>query len=136
MQKYILGSARKQGCRIKLHVNLIVNETAKRTYTGVPNDCFEDNRLYVVLNICEVSLRESCLIFNFPGKKIPALHCQRGGLLTYKTPSQLPILRFVNEPARLKISPQEGTSQRRENFPVCQQVVVYTICLPASEGLI
>jgi len=36
---------------------------------GVPNDGFEENPLYSVLNITRVSLRQSCLIFNFPRKK-------------------------------------------------------------------
>ena len=62
---------------------MISLSSAKWVITGVPNDCFEENRLYVVLNICEVSLCESCLIFNFPGEKIPDLHCQQGGLLTF-----------------------------------------------------
>jgi len=30
-------------------------------------------------NITRVSLRQSCLKFNFPGKKIPALHHQQAG---------------------------------------------------------
>ena len=38
---------------------------------GVPNDCFEENPPYSVPNITRVSLRQSCLIFNFPGKKYP-----------------------------------------------------------------
>jgi len=45
--------------------------------TGVPNDSFEENPAYSVLNITRVSPRQSCLIFNFPGKKIPALHRQQ-----------------------------------------------------------
>ena len=39
--------------------------------SGVPNDGFEENPPYSVLNITRVSLRQSCLIFNFPGKKYP-----------------------------------------------------------------
>ena len=50
-----------------------------RNETGVPNDGFEENPLYSVFNITRVSLRQSCLIFNFPGKKIPALHRQQAG---------------------------------------------------------
>ena len=41
-------------------------------YTGVPNDSFDENPPYGLLNITRVSLRQSCLIFNFPGKKIPS----------------------------------------------------------------
>ena len=47
--------------------------------SGVPNDGFEENPPYSVLNITRVWLRQSCLIFNFPGKKIPALHRQQAG---------------------------------------------------------
>ena len=47
--------------------------------TGVPNDTFAENPPHSVFNITRVSLRQSCLIFNFPGKKIPALHRQQAG---------------------------------------------------------
>ena len=46
---------------------------------GVPNDAFAENPPHSVFNITRVSLRQSCLIFNFPGKKIPALHRQQAG---------------------------------------------------------
>ena len=43
---------------------------------GVPNDLFfSQNYLYNVVNASRVFLRQPMLIFNFPGKKIPALHC-------------------------------------------------------------
>ena len=45
--------------------------------SGVPNDSFEENPPYSVLNITRVSLRQFCLLFNFPGEKIPALHRQQ-----------------------------------------------------------
>ena len=43
--------------------------------TAVPNELFSQNSLYNVVNASRVLLRQPMLIFNFPGKKIPALHC-------------------------------------------------------------
>ena len=41
--------------------------------SGVPNEHFSQNWLYDVVNTSKVLLRQPMLIFNFPGKKIPAL---------------------------------------------------------------
>ena len=40
-----------------------------------PTTFFSQNYLYNVVNASRVFLRQPMLIFNFPGKKIPALHC-------------------------------------------------------------
>ena len=84
-------------------------------------------------NITRVSLRQSCLIFSFPGKKIPALHRQQAGFRSYRTPSQRSMLRSSTSQHALNFS---LTSQHKRSLPnVCQHVRVYHF-LPASERVI
>jgi len=74
-------------------------------HSGVPNDSFEENPPYGPLNITRVSLRQSSLIFNFPGKKIPALHRQQAGFRSSWTPSQRSTLRSSTSQHALNLSP-------------------------------
>ena len=73
--------------------------------SGVPNDAFAENPPHSVFNITRVPLRQSCLIFNFPGKKIPALHRQQAGFSAYRTPSQLSTLKSSTSHHALNLSP-------------------------------
>ena len=70
---------------------------------GVPNDLFfSQNYLYNVVNASRVFLRQPMLIFNFPGKKIPALHCYPARHSENKNPSQQSCLTGFCQPALLK----------------------------------
>ena len=65
-------------------------------------------------------LRQSLLIFNSPGKKIAALHCQRARVSGNKNPSQPSCKIGFNQPAYLKCKTTHIASQRIRNFGVCQ----------------
>ena len=56
-------------------VSVLKIEKLRVAISGVPNEHFSQNWLYDVVNASKVLLRQPMLIFNFPGKKIPALHC-------------------------------------------------------------
>ena len=66
---------------------------------GVPNDHFLVNCSYNVVTPNTTFLRQSSLIFNSPGKKIAALHCQQARVSGNKTPSQPSCKAGVNQPA-------------------------------------
>ena len=67
--------------------------------SGVPNDHFLLICSYNVVTTNRVLLRQSSLIFNSPGKKLPALHCQQARVSGNKTPSQPSCKTVVNKPA-------------------------------------
>ena len=67
--------------------------------SGVPNDHFLVNCSYNVVTTNRTFLRQSSLIFNSPGKKIAALHCQQARVSGNKTPSQPSCKAGVNQPA-------------------------------------
>ena len=67
-----------------------------------PTTFLSQNYLYNVVNASRVFLRQPMLIFNFPGKKIPALHCYPARLSENKNPSQQSCLTGFCQPALLK----------------------------------
>ena len=98
---------------------------------GVPNDGFEENPLYSVLNITRVSLRQSCLIFNFPRKKNTRSSPPASKIL--KLSDSQPTLDFevVNEQAAFKFVTQLA-SVKESSPKFCQHVRIYLFCQPAT----
>ena len=96
--------------------------------SGVPNDHFWQNCSYNVTATIGMFLRQSSLIFNVPGKKIPALHCQRARVSGNKTPSQPSCETAFNQPAYFKMR-NDTYCQRAHN--VCQRAVAYVMSQPA-----
>ena len=93
--------------------------------SGVPNDHFWQNCSYNVVTTIRMFLRQSSLIFNFLGKKIPALHCQRARVSGNKTPSQPSCETAFNQPAYFKM----------RNDTYCQPAHKGLWSLPASVGV-
>ena len=80
-------------------------KSAKREadLTGVPNDGFEENPPYsCVLNITQVSLRQSFLTFNFPGEKNICSSPPASRILKFSDSQPALDFEVVNEPAASK----------------------------------